>query len=122
MEPEWRDVARAQSDCYTLSITPMHFMMQEGPAMKAMTLRNLPAELEKAIRKQALGKRLSVNKTVIGLLEEHLTPGELKRSERHHELDHLCGSWTEADAEAFDRALDKQWKIDQAIATRPQNC
>ena len=41
--------------------------------MKAITLRNLPPNLDKAIRKRARAKRMSVNKAVIGLLEEHLT-------------------------------------------------
>lgn len=85
--------------------------------MKAITIRNLPAELDKAIR-----KRVSVNKAVIGLLEEHLTPGKLKGAERHLDLDHLCGAWTDDNAGAFDRALDKQRKIDQAIATHLPNC
>mgnify|MGYP003348036869 CR=1 FL=1 len=80
--------------------------------MKAITLRNLPAELDKAIRTRARGKRVSVNKAVIGLLEEHLAPGKTKPVERHHDLDHLCGAWTAAEAAAFDRALDKQRTID----------
>jgi len=83
--------------------------------MKAITLRNLPAELDKAIRKRARGKRVSVNKAVIGLLEEHLTQGKMKRAELHHDLDDLCGSWTQADAAAFDRALAKQRTIDQDV-------
>lgn len=80
--------------------------------MKAITLRNLPSDLDKAIRKRARGKRMSVNKAVIGLLEEHLTQAKLKRAELHHDLDHLCGSWTKEAADAFDRALAKQRAID----------
>lgn len=83
--------------------------------MKAITLRNLPSEIDKAIRKRAKGARVSVNKAVIGLLEEHLAPGKPKRAERHHDLDHLCGSWTAADAAAFERALGKQRAIDQEV-------
>jgi plasmid stability protein len=86
--------------------------------MKAITLRNLPPELDKAIRKRARDKRVSVNKAVIGLLEEHLTPGKLKRTERHHQLDHLFGSWTDADADEFDRVLDKQRTIDPDMRGR----
>lgn len=80
--------------------------------MKAITLRNIPAEVDKAIRKRAKRARVSVNKAVIGLLEEHLIPEKSNRAERHHDLDHLCGSWTAADAAAFERALDKQRAID----------
>lgn len=80
--------------------------------MKAITLRNLPSDLDKAIRKRAQGKRMSVNKAVIGLLEEHLTQDKMKRTELHHDLDDLCGSWTEDAAAAFNRALAKQRAID----------
>ena len=83
--------------------------------MKAITLRNLPSDLDKAIRKRARGKRVSVNKAVIGLLEEHLTQGKMKRAELHHDLDELCGSWTEDAAAAFDRALAKQRTIDPNV-------
>jgi plasmid stability protein len=93
----------------------MQRVMHGGHTMKAITLRNLPAEVDKAIRKRAKGARVSVNKAVIGLLEEHLTPGKLKRAERHHDLDHLSGSWTAADAAEFERALGKQRAIDPDI-------
>ncbi len=83
--------------------------------MKAITLRNLPSDLDKAIRKRARGKRVSVNKAVIGLLEEHLTQDKMKRAELYHDLDDLCGSWTEAAADAFDLALAKQRAIDQDV-------
>jgi plasmid stability protein len=80
--------------------------------MKAITLRNLPPNLDKAIRKRARAKRMSVNKAVIGLLEEHLTPRETKQAELHHDLDDLSGSWTADIAAAFEEALAKQRAID----------
>ena len=83
--------------------------------MKAITLRNLPPDLDKAIRKRARVKRMSVNKAVIGLLEAHLTQDKRKRAELHHDLDDLCGSWTEDAAAAFDRVLAKQRTIDQDV-------
>jgi hypothetical protein len=94
-----------------VDITPM----QQGATVKAITLRNLPAELDKAIRKRARSKRMSVNKAVIGLLEEHLYRGKVKRTELHHDLDDLCGSWTADDVSAFDRALAKQRTIDPDV-------
>jgi len=83
--------------------------------VKAITLRNLPPDLDKAIRKRARGKRMSVNKAVIGLLEDHLTHDKRKRDELHHDLDDLCGSWTEETAAAFDRVLAKQRTIDRTL-------
>ncbi|THJ17015.1 MAG: hypothetical protein CAF45_016895 [Nitrospira sp. CG24E] len=83
--------------------------------MKAITLRNLPPDLDKAIRKQARGKRMSVNKAVIGLLEDHLTQAKRKRAELHHDLDDLCGSWTKEAADEFDRVLAIQRAIDRTL-------
>ena len=37
--------------------------------MKAITLRNLPPEIEKIVRKEADRQRTSINKAVISLLE-----------------------------------------------------
>ena len=79
--------------------------------MKAITLRNLPPNLDKAIRKRARAKRMSVNTAVIRLLEEHLTPDETKQAELHHDLDDLSGSWTADVADAFEEALAKQRAI-----------
>lgn len=83
--------------------------------MKAITLRNLPPNLDRAIRKRARGQRMSVNKAVIGLLEDHLTQDKRTRVELHHDLDDLCGVWTEQDAAAFDRVLAKQRAIDRTL-------
>ena len=80
--------------------------------MKAITLRNLPPNLDKAIRKRAHAKRISANKTVIRLLEEYLTQAKTKQVELHHELDVLSGSWTADVAAEFDEALVKQRTID----------
>lgn len=83
--------------------------------MKAITLRNLPPDLDKAIRKRARRRHMSVNKAVIGLLEDHLTQDKRKRAELYHDLDDLCGSWTEDAAAAFDRVLATQRTIDQTL-------
>jgi hypothetical protein len=87
----------------------------EGATVKAITLRNLPSDLDKTIRQRARGKRMSVNKAVIGLLEEHLTQATTKRTDLYHDLDDLCGSWTKDTAAAFDQALAKQRAIDQDV-------
>lgn len=80
--------------------------------MKAVTLRNLPPQLDRTIRQRAKKKGVSVNKAVIGLLQDHLGESERKPARRYHDLDELAGSWTKQEAEAFDRALAKQRGID----------
>lgn len=80
--------------------------------MKAVTLRNLPPQLDRTIRQRAKNKGVSVNKAVISLLQEHLGQSKRKPARRCHDLDGLAGSWTKQEAEAFDRALAKQRGID----------
>ena len=81
--------------------------------MKAITLRNLPPEVTKVIQKRAKEQRTSVNKAVIGLLEESVgARPAAKKKARYHDLDHLAGSWTKEEAEAFDKIIKSLRTID----------
>jgi plasmid stability protein len=89
---------------------------QQGGSMKAVTLRNLPPELSRIIRRRAAEKRSSINRTVIDLLEE----GVGIRSKRgvkplYHDLDALAGAWTKEAGAAFDKALFRQRGIDPEL-------
>lgn len=83
--------------------------------MKAVTLRNLPPKVAQTIRQRARDKRVSVNKAVIGLLEEQVGVEGKKPAPQYHDLDTLAGSWTKAEAAEFDKALAKQRTIDPAL-------
>jgi hypothetical protein len=84
--------------------------------MKVVTLRNLPPELARIIRQKAEEKRTSVNKAVIGLLEESAgIRGKRKDKRLHHDLDSLAGSWTKEEASAFNAALARQRAIDPEL-------
>lgn len=80
--------------------------------MKAVTLRNLSPDLDRTVRQRARDKRISVNKAVLSLLEEHLGVQGKKQPPLYHDLDALAGSWTKAEADAFDKALKAQRTID----------
>ncbi len=81
--------------------------------MKIVTLRNLPPELERIIRKRADKKKMSVNKAVISLLEESVgRPRGKAKAPIHHDLDDLAGSWSKEEAGHFEKALAKQRSID----------
>ena len=61
--------------------------------MRAITLRNLPPELAKLIEREAAESGLSLNRTVIRLLEK----GAGKERGKHeatiyYDLDHFAGS------------------------------
>jgi plasmid stability protein len=80
--------------------------------MKAVTLRNLPPQLDRTIRKRAKKKGVSVNKVVISLLQDHLGESERRPVRRYHDLDELAGSWSKQEAKLFERTLAKQRGID----------
>ena len=84
--------------------------------MKVVTVRQIPRELARAIERRASSARTSINKAVIGLLEE---AAGLARKDgtraRHHDLDALAGSWTGEETAAFNRSLQAQRGIDPDI-------
>jgi tRNA(Ser,Leu) C12 N-acetylase TAN1 len=86
-------------------------------SMKAITLRNLPPEIEKVVRKEADRQRTSINKAVISLLERKAEGHKKKRvrAKEHDDLDALAGSWTKKEAAAFDKTLTAQRPIDPEL-------
>lgn len=79
--------------------------------MFAITARNIPPRLMAAIRQRADASGLSLNKTVLRMLEE--AAGQRKRvRELHPDLDHLAGSWSEEEAAAFETALNEHRRVD----------
>lgn len=85
--------------------------------MKQITIRDIPEVVKKAVLKEASTKGLSLNRAVLSLLDRAVTGGgrERKKKTLHHELDHLSGIWSEDEAEAFDKHLDSQRRIDEEL-------
>ena len=85
--------------------------------MKAITLRNLPAEIEKIVRKEAERQRTSINKAVISLLERRSATHQKKKPgiKEFDDLDSLAGSWSKKEAAEFDKALAAQRTIDPEL-------
>ncbi len=82
----------------------------------AITLRNLPPDLIREIRKRASTKRISANRAVITLLEEGLGKGgEGGRKRIFHDLDALSGRWSEEEAMEFEKHLARQRRIDPEV-------
>jgi hypothetical protein len=81
--------------------------------MKAIILRDVPPELARLIRRRAEQEKMSLNKTVVRLLEEGTGLQEKKKGKSlHDDLDGLAGVWTQKEARDFERALQKQRTID----------
>lgn len=81
--------------------------------MKAITLRNLPPEVARTVQQRAKKNKTSVNKAVIELLEESAgSKGKKKSPVHYHDLDHLVGTWTKEEADAFDEIVKSFRTID----------
>jgi len=85
--------------------------------LKQITLRGIPVEIERMIKKEAERKGLSLNKAFISLVEKATGTKEKmqKRKSMHHDLDHLCGIWTKRDAEEFTKNVEFQRMIDEGL-------
>ena len=77
--------------------------------MKAITVRNIPPDVAKAIKEKAKKEHLSLNRAVVELLEETTVPAKSPRKRvLHHDLDFLAGVWTKEEADEFDSFLKEQ--------------
>ena len=89
-----------------------------GTALKQITLRGIPKEIEKKARKEADSKGLSLNKAFLSLLTGASGTGlksKKKSNMLNRDLDHLSGKWTKEEAESFDRSLRLQRRIDEDL-------
>lgn len=81
--------------------------------MKTITLRNLPPDVARTVQQRAKQKKTSVNKAVIELLEESAGGKAKKKAPiRYQDLDHLVGTWTKEEADAFDKIVRSFRTID----------
>lgn len=84
--------------------------------MRAITLRNIPPETAQEVERKARDWGLSLNKTVLRILEGALGVGKRDPEEpRHHDLDELYGVWSTEEAEELDQALAEQRRIDAEL-------
>ncbi len=85
--------------------------------MKQITLRGVPIDIERMIKREAEKKGLSLNKAFLSLLEKATGTKERvqKRKSFHHDLDHLCGIWTKKEAEEFTKNVEFQRTIDEDL-------
>lgn len=80
--------------------------------MKAITVRNIPPGVAKAVREKARKEGLSLNRAVVSLLEEAAGVTPRGKPAVHHDLDHLAGTWSQAEYDEFMASLRDQRQID----------
>ena len=74
-----------------------------------ISLRNLPKEIEKAILETSQREGISLNKATLRLLETRL-----RKPARNSDFEEFCGTWSSAEADAFDAALVAMRQVDPA--------
>ena len=79
--------------------------------MKNLTIRNLPPEVAKALEREKVRRGVSLNQTVIALLEQGLGVAGV----RSNGLGRLAGKWTEEERRAFDDAVARLEHIDDEL-------
>lgn len=80
--------------------------------MSAITVRNLPAAVAKAVREKARKEKVSFNKAVVRLLEEATGVARRKEKTIHHDLDHFSGIWSQAEYDEFMADPREQRQVD----------
>jgi hypothetical protein len=79
---------------------------------RAITIRNLPPEVERAVKERARKDGSSLNRAVGALLEE--ATGRVTNRSGHHDFDKYAGRWRRTEADAFDASLREQRAVDPA--------
>lgn len=78
-----------------------------------MTLRQIPDEVEKKLRKRSRQSGQSMNRTAIELLEEAL--GLKMSGDKQRDLSMFSGEWKTSDYEEFQRHTSQFEKIDAEL-------
>ena len=79
-------------------------------AMKTMTIRRVSTELAAALEAEKRRRGLSLNRTVLSLIEEAL--GISKGRARSNGLRRLAGTWSEDEFKRFEEAVAPLGEID----------
>jgi hypothetical protein len=74
-----------------------------------ISLRNLPKEVEEAILATSRREGISLNKATLRLLE-----AQLRKPARNSDFEEFSGTWSAAEADAFEAALAAMRQVDPA--------
>jgi len=84
--------------------------------MKAITVRDIPKDVQEMIEKRAKAKGLSLTRATIDLLLDRTgVETRVTRRIEYDDLDELAGSWTRAEAARFERETRLQRRVDEDI-------
>ena len=81
--------------------------------MKTMTIRNVPSELSAALEAERRRRGLSLNRTVLNLMQEAL--GVSTGGSRSNGLRRLAGCWSEDEFMEFEQAIAPFSEVDEDL-------
>src|SRR5258707_14311452 len=99
----------------------MHHAMMHCASFCAMvklvtiSLRNLPATVEKAILETSHREGISLNKATLRLLE-----ASLRKPAKNSDFEEFHGTWSSEEADSFDAALGEMRRVDPADWESPE--
>ncbi len=81
--------------------------------MKAITIRGIEPDVSEKIKQAAGKKNKSVNQFIVDMIRQNMgMQKEKKYSKKYDDLDHLFGTWSDADFKNIQEKIDSQRKID----------
>jgi hypothetical protein len=84
--------------------------------MKTMTLRGIDQLLSEQLVKTAQRQGKSINQFILDTIKEQLgLDNGRRRTQEHHDLDHLFGRWTEEDCQQIQTKIDTERRIDPEL-------
>lgn len=84
--------------------------------MKNLSIRGVDEQLERALKERAKRENMSMNKLVIRILQNNLVKDEVSVTlKTYDDLDHLAGTWSEAEAREFEEHITPFEQIDEAM-------
>lgn len=83
--------------------------------MKAITLRNIPPDVARAVERRASREGQSLNKAVLELVAEGAGLKNRAPKVRHTDLDSLFGTWSKKQADAFDGRIRELRTVDPEV-------
>ncbi len=85
-------------------------IIQQTFCMKAITIRNVPEDLARALKNETRQRGTSLNQTVLALLTQAVGLGSQPRS---NGLGDLAGTWSQEELEAFESATALFKQVDE---------
>ncbi len=81
--------------------------------MKVITIRGIDSSVSLKLKQVANNEKKSVNQLVLDMIRQNVgMQKRAKYTKKHDDLDHLFGTWTDAEFEKIQGIIDSQRKID----------